>query len=132
MTEAERNADLVRRGYAAFNAGDMATLQELFHENASWHTPGRSPIAGVAKGRDAVFAQFARYGGDTVGTFKAILKDVTASESGRVVGIHQNTATRDGRQLDTWCCLAFEFKDGKVIKGEEHFFDLHNWDAFWA
>ncbi|TFG73513.1 MAG: hypothetical protein E4H22_00515, partial [Solirubrobacterales bacterium] len=66
---AEENAELVRRGYAAFNAGDMETLTELFDENASWHTPGRSPIAGDHVGRDAAFAQFGRYGGDTQGTF---------------------------------------------------------------
>ena len=29
------NAELVRRGYEAFNSGDMATLTELFDESAS-------------------------------------------------------------------------------------------------
>jgi ketosteroid isomerase-like protein len=50
---AKEDAELVRRGYAAFNAGDMETLTELFDENASWHTPGRSSIAGDHEGRDA-------------------------------------------------------------------------------
>ena len=132
MNQAERNAETVRRGYAAFNAADMKTLTELFDENATWHTPGRSPIAGDHKGRDAVFAQFGRYGGDTNGTFKAKLLHILRSEDGRVVGIHQNTGTRNGKELDTYCCLAFEFKDGRVIHGYEHFYDLYNWDEFWA
>ena len=34
-------------------------------ENITWHTPGRSPIAGDHRGRDAVFTQFGRYGGET-------------------------------------------------------------------
>jgi ketosteroid isomerase-like protein len=34
------NADLVRRGYAAFSTGDMATLSELFASDAVWHVPG--------------------------------------------------------------------------------------------
>ena len=55
---AAENAEIVRRGYAAFNAGDMETLTELFDESASWHTPGRSPLAGDYVGRDAAFAQF--------------------------------------------------------------------------
>ena len=46
MNEAERNAEVVRRGYAAFNSGDMETLTELFDESASWHTPGRGRLAG--------------------------------------------------------------------------------------
>jgi ketosteroid isomerase-like protein len=57
-----KNAEIVRRGYHAFNTADMKTLTELFDENASWHTPGRGSIAGDRVGRDNVFAQFARYG----------------------------------------------------------------------
>ena len=39
----------------------MKTLTEFLDESASWHTPGRSPLAGDHQGRDAVFAQFGRY-----------------------------------------------------------------------
>lgn len=51
MNEAEQNAETVRRGYAAFNSGDMKTLTEFFDRSATWHTPGRNPIAGDHKGR---------------------------------------------------------------------------------
>ena len=126
------NADVVRRGYAAFNAADLDTLTELFDEQASWHTPGRSSIAGDNQGRDAVFAQFGRYVGETDGTFKATLQTVLESDDGRVVGLHRNTGTRNGRQLDVGCCIVFEIKDGKIVCGREHFYDLHAWDAFWS
>lgn len=131
MSQAERNAETVRRGYAAFNTADLKTLTELFDEGASWHTPGRSPIAGDHKGREAVFAQFGRYGGETKGTFKATLQQVLTSDDGRVIGIHRNTAERDGKRLDVDCCIVFEFKDGRVIEGREHFYDLYAWDGFW-
>jgi ketosteroid isomerase-like protein len=129
---AEENAAIVRRGYEAFNAGDMDTLTELFDESASWHTPGRSSLAGDHEGRDAAFAQFGRYGGDTGGTFKAELREVLADDDGRAVGIHHNTAERDGKQLDVDCCLVFEIKDGRVVDGREHFYDVHAWDEFWS
>ena len=132
MTEAERNAETVRRGYAAFNAADMKTLTELFDENASWHTPGRSSIAGDRKGRDAVFAQFGRYAGETGGNFKAALQHLLKSDDGRVVGVHHNSATRNGKQLEVDCCIVFEFKDGRVMGGREHFYDLYAWDEFWS
>jgi hypothetical protein len=132
MTEAEKNAETVRRGYAAFNSGDMKTLTEIFDESASWHTPGRSPLAGDRNGRDATFAQFGRYSGGTGGTFRAVLKSVGMSDDGRVVAIHHNTAKRDGKQLDVDCCLVFEFKDGRVIDGREYFFDLYAWEKFWS
>ena len=126
------NAEIVRRAYEAFNTADMETLTALFDEHACWHTPGRSPIAGDHEGRDAVFAQFGRYGGDTGGTFRATLKTVLADDEGRVVGIHHNSAERDGKRLDTKCCIEFALRDGRIIHGREHFYDLHNWDAFWS
>jgi uncharacterized protein len=132
MNTAEQNAELVRRGYAAFNAGDIKTLTEIIAENASWHTPGRSRIAGDHVGRDAVFAQFGRYGGETNGTFRADLKQVFGSDTGRVVAIHHNSGERSGKRLDADCCLIFEIRDGQMVSGREHFFDLYNWDSFWA
>ena len=126
------NATLVRRGYEAFNTADMATLTELFDENASWHTPGGSPIAGDYRGRDAVFAHFGRYGGGTAGTFKAELQHVLTDADGRVVGVHRNTGERNGKRLDVTCCIVFEIEDGRVVDGREHFFDLYAWDEFWS
>jgi ketosteroid isomerase-like protein len=47
-------ADLATgRGYAAFSTGDMATLNDLFADDAVWHVPGRNSISGPKKGRDA-------------------------------------------------------------------------------
>jgi ketosteroid isomerase-like protein len=127
-----RNAAIVRRGYEAFNNGDLETLTEVFDESAAWHTPGRSPLAGDAIGRDAVLAHFGRYAGETDGTFRADLKRVLTEEDGRVIGIHHNVAERDGRQLDVYCCIVFELENGRVVDGREHFYDLHAWDEFWS
>ncbi len=132
MHPGEENAEIVGRAYEAFNTGDMETLTKLFHENASWHTPGRSPVAGDTAGREETFAQFGRYVGETDGTFKAALQHLLWSEDGRVVGVHHNSAERAGKQLDTGCCIFFELKDGQILSGREHFFDLHNWDEFWS
>ena len=132
MSRADENAEVVRRGYAAFNAADIKTLTELMPENASWHTPGRSRIAGDHRGREAVFAQFGRYGGETKGTFKADLQQVFGSDDGRVVAIHHNSGERNGKRLDVGCCIVFQVKDGQMISGREHFFDLYNWDEFWS
>lgn len=126
------NAEIVRRGYRAFNEADINTLMELFDENASWHTPGQGSIAGDRIGRDAVFAQFGRYGGETEGTFKAELKYVLTDDEGRVVGIHHNSGMRNGKKLDVDCCIVFELKNGRVVSGREHIYDLHAWEEFWS
>jgi hypothetical protein len=132
MSQADQNAAMVRRAYEAFNSADMKTLTETFDESASWHTPGRGPLAGDHKGREATFAQFGRYGGETAGTFRATLLDVLASDDGHVVGIHHNTAERNGKLLDVYCAIVFEVEDGRVTDGREHFYDLYAWDEFWS
>jgi uncharacterized protein len=67
VTLRNQNSELVRRGYAAFNSGDMDTLTQIIDESCIWHTPGKSPIAGDYEGREATFGQFGRYGGETTG-----------------------------------------------------------------
>lgn len=123
---------VVRAGYAGFNAADLEALTRVFAEGCSWHTPGRSPMAGDRAGRDAVFAHFGRYVGDTDGTFRAVLQTVGEAEDGRVIAIHHNTARRAGRRLEVDCCLVFEVARGRIVSGREHFFDLHAWDEFWS
>ncbi|MGA8260272.1 MAG: nuclear transport factor 2 family protein [Arenicellales bacterium] len=132
MSTAIENADVIRRAYAAFNAGDIDILTETFDENAAWHTPGRSPIAGDSRGREAVFAQFGRYAGGTDGTFKATLQHILRSDDGRIVGVHHNSGERKGKQLDMDCCILFEVKAGRIISAREHFYDQYAWDDFWA
>jgi len=132
MGKTEDNAEVVRRGYAAFDAADMKALTEIFHENASWHTPGRSRITGDHECRDAAFAQFGRYVGETGGTFEARLLHLLRSDDGCVVGVHHNSGERNGKRLDVGCCIVFEIKDGRIFDGREHFYDVHAWHEFWS
>ena len=132
MSIAEQNAEIIRRGYEAFNQGDVQTLSTLFHENASWHTPGHTFVGGSRTGLKEVLSQFGRYGSETHGSFRALLTDVAASEDGRVAAIHRNTGERNGKKLDAACIILFELSNGKVISGREYFFDLYAWDAFWS
>ncbi len=130
--QASKNAAVVESAYDALNTGDIDALRKLFHEHASWHTPGLSPIAGNHRGRDAVCTQFRRYRGETGGTFRANLLNVLEGEDGRVVSVHHNCAERPGRQLDVLCCIVFELEKGRVLIGREHFYDLYAWDIFWS
>src|SRR5688572_27241498 len=129
---ATENAELVRRGYEAFNAGDMETLTGLFDEDASWHTPGHASIAGDHVGRDAAFSYFGQLGEGTQGTFQAEVRSITADDEGRVVGVHHCSGERNGRQLDVDCALIFQVKDGKIVDGRDNFYDLYAWDEFWS
>ncbi len=123
---------IVRRGYDAFNSGDVETLAELFDENAAWHTPGCGALAGDAVGRDAVLARLGRSTLETDGTFEARLKRVLTDEDGCVIGIHHSVAERRGRQLDVYCCIVFVLDNSRIVDAREHFYDLPAWDEFWS
>lgn len=132
MTDSMSHTEVVRRGYQAFNDADVQALDVILADDVTWTTPGESTVAGTARGKAAVLTQFGRYGGETDGTFKADLLEVFEGDDGRVIGLHRNTGARNGRSLDTQCCIVFDVRDGQVVSGTETFFDLYNWDQFWS
>jgi ketosteroid isomerase-like protein len=133
ISTAERNAELVRKGYEAFNSGDVETLSELFRKDAIWTTPGKSSVAGTRNGQDSIFSHFGRYAAESKGTFKSSLKEICTNEEGNVVGIHHSTGTRNGKKLDTDVCIVFKLdENGQLISGTEFFFDLNNWEDYWS
>ncbi|HXE98752.1 MAG TPA: nuclear transport factor 2 family protein [Solirubrobacterales bacterium] len=129
---ADENVAIVRRGYEAFNTGDIETLTEVFDESIVWHLPGRSSMAKDYHGRDATLAYFGQIGQETGGTFQAELQQLFAGDDGRVIGLQRSTAERNGKRLDVGNCIVFELNDGKVVDGREHFNDLYAWDEFWS
>jgi ketosteroid isomerase-like protein len=129
---AESSDNIVRRGYRGLCTADRRLLTEVFHEYSTWATPGRTSVAGLREGRNGVLAQFGRYHRDTHGSFRTELLHVTADDAGRAVGIHRSTARRKGKSLDVMCCIEFEIRNGHIISGKEHYFDLYAWDEFWS
>ena len=128
---AEENREIVRRGYEAFNSGDVETLTELFDEGAVWHLPGRSSLAGDYEGRDAAFGYFGQLGEGTGGTLNAGLEHLLA-DGDRVVGIHRNTAERADKRLDETTVIIFRLEGGRIVEAWEHHRDLYAWDEFWS
>src|SRR5262249_25367387 len=83
LTMAEHpNAIRVRPLFAAFRAGDIATIQALIPEDAAWHFPGRrGRLAGSHRGRDAIFAFLLNVQALTDNTFHLDLIDVIANDA---------------------------------------------------
>jgi ketosteroid isomerase-like protein len=50
------NSDALKRGYEAFNNGDIDTVREIFEEDIRWEGPNADgvPMSGTHEGRDAV------------------------------------------------------------------------------
>ncbi|MGO4491479.1 nuclear transport factor 2 family protein [Arthrobacter sp. 2YAF22_2] len=125
------NVELVRRGYEAFNTGDMASLSEMFAEDAVWHAAGGGVLSGTKKGRDAILAFFGELGARTQGRFQANLKDIVGGEN-YTVAIQQTQATSGDKTLDVGTVITFVVRDGKITEGREYFEDTGKFDDFWV
>ncbi len=112
---AEDNATLLRHMFDAFNEGDMETVKGGFVQDAVWHLPGRSQLAGDHQGPDAIVGFVGRAVELSEGTFQLELLDVMASED-HGVSWQRATAERDGKTLDQLEAVVFRIRDGKIAE----------------
>ncbi len=128
---AAENADVVRRGYEAFSAGDLQTLGALFGEDAVWHVPGHGVLSGTKRGRETILGYFRELGERSQGSLQVTVRDVVGGEN-HTVGIHHAQAERDGKTLDQDTAAVFVLRDGKVVECREFFEDTAKSDDFWT
>ncbi|HRO31437.1 MULTISPECIES: nuclear transport factor 2 family protein [Micrococcaceae] len=128
---AVEDAELVRRGYEAFSAGDLGALGELFGEDAVWHVPGQGALSGAKRGREAILAFFRELGERSQGSLRVTVRDIIGGET-HTVGIHHSHAVRNGKTLDQDTVTVFVLRDGKVIECREFLEDTAASDTFWA
>jgi len=121
---------LVRRGYAAFNAGDADTLLDLFASDVVQHVPGEGPLAGTYKGPEAVLTYYGKLSEMTGGTFRAHLVDVHGDGLGHAMALHQLTMERNGARRIARGSILFSFVGNKVHDLLELHGDLPGDDAF--
>ena len=132
MDIARQNAEVVRRGYAAVNAADLAALTKFFAEASSWHTPGKSssasdlPAATPSSGNSAG-TEARRTGRSRPRCARS--SRATMAESSRSI------ATLGSAIASTWTSMpapGFELKAGHIVSGREYYYDLHARDACWS
>ena len=124
------NAEPIRRAFDAFARGDMGAMRSLVAEDTLWHIPGRGPLAGDHRGRDAVFEMFGRLVQASEGTFNQQLLDVLSSEQ-RVVALTHATARRGDRNYDSQDAWLFQLRDGQIAEAWWRPWDLYAADEFW-
>jgi len=127
-----QNADLIRRGYQAFAAGDVTTLSELFAKDILWHEAGSAstPLAGDYKGQEAVFSMFADLVQRT-SEFSVTLEEVIADDR-QAVAIHNTYARRGSTTYRSREAIVFHILEGKVTDAWHTVPDVGAYDMFWA
>ncbi len=124
------NATVVRTMVDAFRRGDLAAVGAAFADDAVWDLPGRSAVAGVYKGPDAIIGFLAKAYELSGGTLQLEVIDILGSDWG-AVQVQYVRAAHDGRLLDCVETLAHEIDDGKIVR-TYHRPDQYAIDAFFA
>lgn len=125
------NAALLRKGYEAFAKGDMSTLTDLFAEDVVWHQAGNNQLSGVHRGRDAVFAIFAKTTQLSGGTFKIEVHDALANDE-HAVALTRGTASRQGKQYESVETAVYHIRNGQVTEFWSFPGDQRAADEFWS
>ncbi|HEV7208025.1 MAG TPA: nuclear transport factor 2 family protein [Mycobacteriales bacterium] len=128
----DASMNLVRRGYAAFNAHDVDTLRSVMAEDVVQHVPGSGPLAGAYKGIDAVLGYYGKLAELTGGTVRADLIDVHGDGQGHASSLHQMTATRNGITRVSRASILFSFVGDRATELLELHADLPGDDAFFS
>ena len=110
------NAELLRRGHEAFASGDVAALADIIAEDTVWSWPGRSQIFGVYRGREAVFAAFARLPELTEGTFRIEEDHDFLGTDEHAVALFRVTGIRGGKTLRANVCEVVHVRNGQIVE----------------
>ena len=107
------NEAVVRRIFDAFAQKQGFGLRDIFAPDAVWIVPGDGTMAGVYRGREAIFRFLGRLPKETDGTYGSRLVDVLASDD-RAAALDRASGERQGRRLDLDQVLLFQLRDGLV------------------
>jgi uncharacterized protein len=114
--KATANAAQLRRGYEAFQNGNMDLLRdELFAPDIVWHASGRNQLSGDFRGVDAVLASFVKQFELTNGTFRVEVHDILASND-HAVAIATLSGERDGKSVTDQYTHVCHFGDDGRLK----------------
>ncbi len=124
------NVDLLRRGFAAFAAGDLTTLEGMFADDAIWHVSGRHRFSGDYEGKAAIFQYFREFFQD----MDSIVQDVHAllADGEHGVALQMVTATRGDDRLEVNNVLVFHIENGLATEVWVASNDPYAADEFWA
>ncbi|MDX1658038.1 MAG: nuclear transport factor 2 family protein [Nitriliruptorales bacterium] len=127
---AHENEQLIRRGYEAFANGDMATINEIFADDITWHSAGDNPLAGDFEGKQEVLGVLGKIG-EITDSFSQEIHDVLANDD-HAVALVKNRATRDGETLESTAVHVYHVENGQVVSFWNHPYDQAKSDAFFS
>jgi ketosteroid isomerase-like protein len=109
------NSDALKRGYDAFNSGDIDTVSEIFADDISWEGPNTDgvPMSGAHEGKDAVLQALGKIGEDFE-KFSASPDEMVEEGDTIVVLSHIEAKTKSGNEVDSPGVEIWRMSGGKA------------------
>jgi len=109
-----QNTDALKRGYDAFNSGDVETVSSMFTDDARWEGPNADgvPMSGVHEGKQAVLQALGQIG-QMFETFRVSPDEMIEHGDTVVVLQHSEARTRNGNEIKLPGCEVWRMSDGK-------------------
>jgi ketosteroid isomerase-like protein len=111
------NTDVLKRGYEAFNSGDIETLTEIFADDIRWEGPNTQgvPMSGTHEGRDAVFQAFGQIN-ESFEKFRVSPDEMIEQDGTVVVLSHVEGTTKSGNEVKLPGAEIFRVSGGKATR----------------
>jgi uncharacterized protein len=109
---AEDNKEIIKRGYAAFSAGDVESVMNLFDDDIEWVQPGQSAVSGTFHGKAEVMEHLGRLAEKSL----TVKLSQLVAEGDTVIAITEVTAGGEtGEDADV-----FTVRNGKTVRAQMH------------
>src|SRR5262249_44311525 len=132
MTQAaERNVELLRKGYQDFGRGDLPAVQAAFAPDAVWHAQRLGRLTGDHAGWPAIARFFGLTMELTGGTFRVEVQDVMAND-GAVAVVVRSSGRRGAHTLGDRQVHLFRVEAELVREVWQYVGDVAAIDAFWG
>ena len=122
MNDNQDTRTVVERYVAAVEAGDGATVRELFAESATWQLFGDMPMSGTWRGRDTIIDDFlaGALGNYEPGSIRLEITAIVADGDRAAVEWTSRARTLRGEPYENFCIGAFTVRDGKIQAVREY------------
>jgi ketosteroid isomerase-like protein len=132
-TAADPDVDVVRSGFAAVAAGDMAAFAAMFHPTATWNHRNDDRLGGIKHSVEEILGFLGESMELTAGTLRPVPELLMSDGAGHVSVLTRISATRpDGRSFDDTQVLYFVVESGRVRSVDQFVGDPTAVTAFWA
>ena len=125
------NAELFRKGYTAFQNGDLDTVRALCAPDIVWHLPGHNHLSGEHRGVDATIELFMKQFQETGGTLKVEVHDILANDE-HAVALGMASGQRQGKSISDRYTHVVHVKGGRITESWIYGENQDQVDAFWG